>query len=181
VRKRESAPSLAAREKNTPVCSAVVLQSCAVLMGECSSCHSQTSHVSGSHASRENREHCTSQRRGLQIEQQDRASIITQNRTSSVELVKNRTRVLFINDQRTTCVIVRISQMIVMWKSRRWKCVSAAADLRERARVAGGEEEGANRDRTRESYERTLSRGFPPPRSDSATERCETLRGLSRR
>ena len=37
--------------------------------------------------------------------------------------------------------------MIVMWKSRRWKCVSAAADLRERARVAGGEEEGANRDR----------------------------------
>ena len=37
----------------------------------------------------------------------------------------------------------------------------AAADLRERARVAGGEDEGANRDRTRESYERTLSRGFP--------------------
>ena len=27
---------------------------------------------------------------------------------------------------------------------------------------------------TRESYERTLSSGFPPPRSDSAPERCET-------
>ena len=47
--------------------------------------------------------------------------------------------------------------------------MSAAADLRERARVAGEEEEGANRDRTRESYERTLSRGFPPPRSELCT------------
>ena len=42
--------------------------------------------------------------------------------------------------QRTTSLIVRISQMIVMWKSRRRKRVSAAADLRERENcVAGGE------------------------------------------
>ena len=67
-------------------------------MSECltgASSHSQTGHVSGSHASRENRERSASQRRGVQIEQQDRESIIKQNRTSSVELVKNRTRVLF--------------------------------------------------------------------------------------
>ena len=35
-----------------------------------------------------------SQRRGMRIEQQDGESIIEQNQTSSVELVKNRTCVL---------------------------------------------------------------------------------------
>ena len=101
-----------------------------------------------------------SQRRALHSdEQQHEGSIIEQNRTSSVELVKNRTRVLFINSANQLCH--RSNQPDDC------NVEEQTAEVRECCRrSARGAEWPEERKEgpvapTRESYEHTLSISFP--------------------